>query len=75
MIERHLRVKDLGGASGFLPNTPFVLLILRLRGDEVGESRHCTITTKTKRLPTVDKGIQAPQEAVVLKRLCRELRC
>jgi hypothetical protein len=28
MIERHLRVKDLGGASGFLPNTPFILLIL-----------------------------------------------
>lgn len=28
MIERHLRVKDLGGASGFLPNIPFILLIL-----------------------------------------------
>ena len=28
MIERHRRVKDLGGASGFLPNTPFILLIL-----------------------------------------------
>ena len=27
MIERHLRVKDLGGASGLLPNTPFILLI------------------------------------------------
>ena len=32
MIERHHRVKDLGGASGFLPNTPFRLLILRTAG-------------------------------------------
>ena len=30
MIERHLRVKDLGGASGLLPNTPFILLTLDL---------------------------------------------
>ena len=30
MIERHLRVKDPGGASGLLPNTPFILLILIL---------------------------------------------
>ena len=28
MIELHHRVKDLGGASGFFPSTPFILLIL-----------------------------------------------
>ena len=28
MIEHHLRVKGLEGTSGFLPNTPFILLIL-----------------------------------------------
>jgi hypothetical protein len=28
MIERHLRVKVLGGANGFLPNTAVILLIL-----------------------------------------------
>jgi len=28
MIERHHRTIDLGGASGFLPNTLFILLVL-----------------------------------------------
>lgn len=34
MIGRHHRVKDLGGASGFLPITAFILLILSPEGEK-----------------------------------------
>jgi len=32
MIEHHLRVKGLEGERGFLPSTPFMLLILGSKG-------------------------------------------
>ena len=43
MIERHLRVNDLGGASGSLPNTPFIWLILIEMGADavdIGKTIH-----------------------------------